>query len=84
MGHPKDLDWAKYLYGELSSDQRAEISAHLDSCGECRDQLETWRQTMGDLDEWGAVRQGGVGVYRLTRVFSWAAMLLVLSLGPTV
>ena len=35
-----------YLDGQVGSDERARITAHLDTCGACRAQLESLRKTV--------------------------------------
>jgi anti-sigma factor RsiW len=39
-----------YLYDELPAESRSAMSAHLDSCSECREQMQTWRSASRSLD----------------------------------
>ncbi len=52
MKHPDPEEWAPYIFGEAPADKRKELSAHLDSCAECAEELSSWRRTLGRLDAW--------------------------------
>lgn len=43
-----------FLYGEDSPARHAELGAHLQSCADCRRQVQTWRGSMAALDTWAA------------------------------
>lgn len=52
MKHPTPEQWMDWLYHELEPEQHHELEAHLAMCEDCRQHVETWRQTLGALDEW--------------------------------
>lgn len=52
MNHPKPEEWVPYVYGELSAAARQELSAHLLSCPQCRDEVQTWKHALHQLDAW--------------------------------
>lgn len=50
MNHPSNEAWMGYLYDDLPPADKAALSAHLESCSECRECVERWRATMAVLD----------------------------------
>jgi hypothetical protein len=50
MTHPTREDWMSYLYDELSPAARSTMSAHLESCAACREQVQTWQSASRSLD----------------------------------
>lgn len=52
MKHPDRDEWAPYIFGEAPADKRKQLSAHLESCAECAEELSAWRRTLGRLDAW--------------------------------
>ncbi len=52
MKHPPHEEWIAFVYGELAPEPQGLLQAHLESCPECRQRVETWRQTMSQLDAW--------------------------------
>jgi hypothetical protein len=50
MTHPTREDWMSYLYDELSPASRSTMSAHLESCAACREQVQTWQSASRSLD----------------------------------
>lgn len=50
--HPTPEEWMSFLYGEDSPARHTELGAHLQSCAECRRQVQTWRGSMAALDTW--------------------------------
>jgi len=52
MNHPQREEWAPYIYGESNPDVRRKLREHLAECGQCRQELETLKQTAGRLDAW--------------------------------
>jgi anti-sigma factor RsiW len=41
-----------YLYGEAEVEERRGVEAHLRVCPDCRNELEAWQATRGDLAAW--------------------------------
>ena len=52
MNHPKPEEWVSYVYGESPADSRRELAAHLQECGQCREEIETWKRSLKRLDAW--------------------------------
>ena len=52
MNHPKREEWVPYLFGEAKSPARGELNAHLRDCPDCRQEIETWKMSLGLLDAW--------------------------------
>lgn len=52
MNHPNPEEWVPYLYGEAGPAKRQDLKAHLQSCPECRQEVEAWRRSMNRLDHW--------------------------------
>lgn len=50
MHHPDAEQWMAQLYHELPAGQARELEAHLQSCPECRVQVEAWRSAQALLD----------------------------------
>jgi hypothetical protein len=72
------------LYGEADEETRAEVGAHLDECGSCRDEMAALRRLRGDLRAWTVdERAPSFSAARPRRVPVWlaAAAALVLGLG---
>lgn len=40
------------LYGEVTSEQKTMLDSHLESCAECRAQVETWQRASRQLTAW--------------------------------
>jgi hypothetical protein len=78
--HPTPEEWMSFLYGEDSPARHAEVGAHLQSCADCRRQVQTWRGSMAALDTWTAQqpqrRRAPAPAMRWT-----AAAVVVLGLG---
>src|SRR5438477_7717896 len=52
MNHPKREEWVPYIFGEARPDTRRELNAHLRDCPDCRQEIETWKMSLGLLDAW--------------------------------
>jgi uncharacterized membrane-anchored protein YhcB (DUF1043 family) len=52
MNHPKREEWVPYIFGEAKSEIRRELNAHLKGCPDCRQEIETWKSSLGLLDAW--------------------------------
>ncbi len=48
-GHPTEAELWAYLHGDLESGRRRRIGAHLGSCPDCRAELASLREALGDL-----------------------------------
>jgi hypothetical protein len=82
MNHPPREDWVPYLFGEVETESRRQLRAHLQSCPECRGQIERWKHTLGRLDVWqlpkrARPREGFAPVFR----WAVATALVMLGLG---
>ena len=82
MNHPKREEWVAYLYGELDRKRRAELEAHLRSCGECQVEIDAWRGVVAELDRWELPKGRGRAV-KVRQSMQWvrrwavAAVLLI-------
>lgn len=52
MNHPEREEWVPYLYGEAKPEDRQRLKEHLQSCSECRTEVDAWRQSLDCLDAW--------------------------------
>jgi hypothetical protein len=52
MKHPNREQWISFLYEECDAAEKTELTAHLESCAACREQLQTWRNTALALNEY--------------------------------
>ena len=52
MNHPKPEEWVPYVFGEATGAARRELRAHLRDCQQCREEVETWKRSLGRLDSW--------------------------------
>ncbi|HYV29473.1 MAG TPA: zf-HC2 domain-containing protein [Candidatus Eisenbacteria bacterium] len=52
LNHPDAAQWMGFLYGEIAPEKKRELTAHLVGCAACANQIQTWRSTMKDLDQW--------------------------------
>jgi anti-sigma factor RsiW len=81
MNHPKPEDCVQYLYGEIKPDLRRQLKEHLDGCAECREELQSWKRSLHQLDAWKLPRTSS-RLDAVTPFLKWAvAALLVLGLG---
>jgi anti-sigma factor RsiW len=81
MNHPKPEAWVPYLYGEVKSNERRSLKAHLKGCPECRAQVEQWKRSVDRLDAWHLPRTSTlVELFAPVLKFA-AAAVLVLGLG---
>jgi hypothetical protein len=81
MNHPKREEWVPYLYGEAAPEDRQRLKAHLESCGECRGEIEGWKRSLGRLDAWKLPRaRKADGMF--VPLLKWAAAaVIVLTAG---
>ena len=52
MNHPTREEWMSYLYGEISAGERAGLTAHLQSCPDCKAAINDWQMARKKLDAW--------------------------------
>jgi hypothetical protein len=52
MNHPKPEEWVPYVFGETTGPAKRDLRAHLRECQQCRDEVETWKRSLGRLDSW--------------------------------
>ena len=75
MKHPNQEQWISFLYGELTEDERSELSAHLSQCPECGARVSQWRSTQRKLDAWQIpIRKSK----RVLNMLKWAAAAVIL------
>ncbi|HEY6226003.1 MAG TPA: hypothetical protein VI282_02665 [Verrucomicrobiae bacterium] len=93
MKHPTREQLVAFLYEDCGRAEKSETAQHLDTCAECRNQLQTWRATATTLNKYQVAptvslwQRTGVKAFRR----SWlplsaaAAILLVggITLGST-
>jgi hypothetical protein len=81
MNHPKPEEWVPYLYGEVKSNVRRSLKAHLHGCPECREAVEQWKRSVDRLDAWKLPR-AAMPIELFAPILKWAAAAaLVLGLG---
>ncbi|MHC5033604.1 MAG: anti-sigma factor family protein [Planctomycetota bacterium] len=82
MSHPTSEEWMEYLYGELAGEARSALAAHLQECGECQEQVESWRGVMTQLDAWQIPqgRRRAPAMRGLVRLAAAAVVLLGLGI----
>ncbi len=51
MTHPTREDWMSYLYDELPAERRSTLRMHLDSCTDCRAQMQAWERAAHSLND---------------------------------
>jgi anti-sigma factor RsiW len=52
MEHPGREELIGFVYGELAAGEQAEVARHVEACGECREQIDSWREVRGALATW--------------------------------
>jgi hypothetical protein len=81
MNHPKPEDWVPYLYGEIEPAPRRQLKEHLHDCADCREELQSWKRSLNQLDAWKLPRTDS-RLAAFTPFLKWAAAaLIVLGLG---
>lgn len=78
MTHPTREEWMSFLYDELPTEARAGLQAHMDVCGECRAQLNTWQQAARQMSEWKLPPKRKAAAQAITR---WAIAAAIVGLG---
>src|ERR1043165_764796 len=52
MNHPSREQLVAFLYEDCDRAEKSEVAQHLDTCAECRTQLQTWRATATTLNKY--------------------------------
>lgn len=52
MKHPNREEWMGFLYEEIDPAETRHLSAHLNECPACQEQVARWRGLMGAMDQW--------------------------------
>jgi anti-sigma factor ChrR (cupin superfamily) len=52
MKHPTREQLVAFLYEDCDRADKSEIAQHLDTCAECRNQIQTWRATATTLNKY--------------------------------
>ena len=81
MNHPKPEEWVPYIYGEAPSDVRRALRAHLRHCSQCREEIQTWKRSLGRLDSWKVSRMRLKESPLLAPLLSWAAAAVIMLMG---
>jgi hypothetical protein len=84
MTHPTREEWMSFLYEEVSPGTKSLLQGHLDTCTECRHQVDAWQHTTRTLDSWALPsrrpRRPSVPLLRLAAA---AALLGLAIVGAT-
>jgi len=70
----------EYLYGEVASKRRRELSAHAKGCEACGTKLADWRRAKASLND-DMIRATGFGAIPSNGILKWAAMIALLVFG---
>jgi hypothetical protein len=83
MKHPEREEWVPFVFGEADASQRRKLESHLQSCAECREEIETWQRSVGRLDSWKLPRisRSRLGFVPLVKWAAAAAVVLSLGFG---
>lgn len=82
MKHPEREEWIPYLFGEADATGRRQLESHLDACAECRDEIQSWRRSVGRLDSWKLPPAAAKRKSTFVPLVRWAAAAaVVLSVG---
>ena len=52
VNHPDQTEWMAFLYEEIAPAKKKQLSEHLASCAACAKQVQMWRGSMKELDQW--------------------------------
>jgi len=84
MNHPKPEEWVPYLYGETTGSMRQEFKTHLQDCPACRQEIETWKRSMHQLDRWKLPRAARMSAETRMPFFRWAAATMIVLMAGMV
>jgi hypothetical protein len=82
MNHPKPEEWVPYVYGETTRTTHRQLTEHLQSCPQCREEVGSWQRSLKSLESWkvSRLRPGRPGL--VLPVLKWAmAAAVVLFAG---
>jgi hypothetical protein len=79
MKHPTAEELVSWVYGETSGRAKRELQVHVNECGECRAQVDLWRETGDALEDLPApaARRGWTPVVAAPLRWAAAAALFV-------
>lgn len=88
MKHPTREELIAFLYEDCERAEKSEIAQHLDTCADCRCQLQTWRATATTLNKYEVApasfwQSPGVKVLRHSWLPLSAAAAVLLAAGIT-
>jgi anti-sigma factor ChrR (cupin superfamily) len=66
MKHPNREQWIGFLYEDCDAAEKIDLAAHLETCAECRSHLQTWRNTMGALNEYRLPAINNISIWKRT------------------
>jgi electron transfer flavoprotein alpha subunit len=84
MNHPTNDNWVSYLYDEATAEQRANLTAHLRACPECRAKVDEWQSARKGLDAWRVrtarrtARAADRGAGLVQPLLKWAAAAVIM------
>jgi anti-sigma factor RsiW len=52
MKHPEREEWVPFIFGEADAGRSRQLESHLDDCAECREEIQSWKRSLGRLDSW--------------------------------
>jgi hypothetical protein len=81
MNHPKPEEWVPYVYGEANGTARRELSAHLQDCRQCRDQIDAWKSSLNLLNAWKVGRRLPARPRLGAPLVKWAAAAAIVLLA---
>jgi hypothetical protein len=82
MNHPKPEQWVAYIYGDTAATVKRDLRDHLNSCDQCREEIEGWQRSLKGLDAWKLPRARSRQPKLLLPMLSWAAgAAIILLLG---
>ena len=86
MNHPQHEEWVPYIFNEATPETRRRLKEHLAACSTCREELDSWKRSLGRLDAWKLPRFSKPAEF-LQPFLKWAAaaaLFLVLAGGVAV
>jgi hypothetical protein len=83
MNHPKPEEWVPYVFGEVTGAARRELRAHLRDCQQCREEVETWKRSLGRLDSWrlSRLRFSSELIFPVLKFAAAAAIMLAVGIS---
>jgi hypothetical protein len=72
-----------YLYDETTGETKASLRAHLESCADCRAQVDAWTRASRRLDDWKLPKRTARRGFSLVKFAAAAAVVALAVLGTT-